>query len=177
MLRNTIFVLTAVFVHVQVDAQKLETITANYLNFIGGRDNWKKVKTIITSGEYDYGGISFPFKTYSKAPNKYMFRVESDGKYYAQGFDGTKGWKIDAFKNETAPTILSGPDALSMANESTVELMNVFLRTQAHDKIMTYSGKDTVKSHFCYRVSVSEDVGIETYYFDTDTYELVRNLL
>ena len=172
MLRNTILACVFIIVH-HAGAQKMETITENYVDFIGGRNNWKQVKTIVTSGEYDYGGISFPFKTYSKAPDKYMFRVESDGKYYAQGFDGKKGWKIDSFKNETTPTILSGPDGTMMANESDVELLNVFLRLKNNDNAMTYSGKDSVESHFCHRIKVFDGLAIDTYYFDTNTYELV----
>jgi hypothetical protein len=173
MSRKIFFVNLFIFFHLNINAQSLDTIAKNYLNFIGGKKNWTKVKTIVTTGEYDYGGISFPFKTYSKAPNKYKFKVESSGKYYAQAFDGTKGWKIDAFKNETQPTILTGPDAKDMANESTVELMDVFLRSKIDGKTMAYSGKDSVKSHLCYRIKVFEDPAIETYYFDTNTYELV----
>ena len=173
MLRNTLLVCVFIFAHLSSGAQKLETITKNYLNFIGGKKNWKQVKTLVASGEYDYGGISFPFKTYSKAPNKYMFKVESNGKYYAQGFDGAKGWKIDAFKNETTPTVLGEAGALSMANESTVELMDVFLRSNGNDKTIAYSGKDSVRSHFCYRVNVFGNPSTDTYYFDTNTYELV----
>jgi len=60
-----------------------------------------------------------------------------------------------------------------MANESTVELMDVFLRSKINGNTMAYSGKDSVKSHFCYRIKVFENVAIETYYFDTNTYELV----
>lgn len=157
----------------QATAQTLKSITNNYVEFVGGKKNWKKIKTITTSGEYDYGGISFPFKTYSKAPNKYKFKVESNGKYYAQGFDGKNGWKIDAFKNETTPKLLSGSEAKAMANETPVELMDVFLRSNANENIMTYAGKDSVKSHFCYRIKSIENGIVEAYYFDTKTYELV----
>src|SRR5690349_21518268 len=83
-----------------VNGQSTKSIIDQYLTFIGGEKNWKKIKTITTSGEYDYGGISFPFKTFALAPDRYKFKVESNGKYYAQGYDGSKGWKIDAFKNE-----------------------------------------------------------------------------
>jgi hypothetical protein len=173
MVRKALFFCVFIFMQVYADAQSLEAITKNYMDFIGGKKNWTKVKTIVTSGEYDYGGISFPFKTYSKAPNKYKFKVESNGKYYAQGFDGTKGWKIDVFKNETTPTVLTGSDAAAMANESTVELMDVFLRSKINGKTMAYSGKDSVRSHFCYKIKVFDSPAIETYYFDNNTYELV----
>jgi hypothetical protein len=156
-----------------VKAQTTEMITGKYIEFIGGEKNWTKVKTMITSGEYDYGGISFPFKTYAMAPNRYKFIVESNGKYYAQGFDGVKGWKIDVFKNETAPTILNGPEATSMANESSVELMDVIVRSKINGLKTAYSGTDSVRSHFCHRITLVENGMTDTLFFDTKSYELV----
>lgn len=156
-----------------VKAQTTEMITAKYIEFIGGEKNWTKIKTMVTSGEYDYGGISFPFKTYAMAPNRYKFIVESNGKYYAQGFDGVKGWKIDVFKNETTPTILNGPQATAMANESNVELLDMVVRSKIDGYTLTYAGKDSVKSHLCFRMKTVNDADIETLYFDVDTYELV----
>ncbi len=72
----------------------------------------------------------FRSRAFAMAPNRYKFIVESNGKYYAQGFDGMKGWKIDVFKNETMPTVLNGPEATAMANESSVELMDVMVRSK-----------------------------------------------
>ena len=154
-------------------AQSLEEITSNYIEFVGGKKNWKNVKTMITTGEYDYGGISFPFKTYAKSPDLYRFIVESNGKYYAQGYDGVKGWKIDTFKNETTPTILKGSAATAMANESNVELLDVVLNYKAKGAQLYYSGKDSVKNYYCYRVRVADNGLNETLYFDIKTYQLV----
>jgi hypothetical protein len=170
--RPTFFVIAFLFV-CSANAQSVETITSNYIKFIGGERNWNKVKTMTTSGEYDYGGISFPFKTYAAVPDRYKFKVESNGKFYAQGFDGTKGWKIDAFKNETAPTILSGPEAKGMANEADVELLDIVLRWKISGTNITYAGKDSVKSHFCHRIKTFENGVPETFYFDVNTYELI----
>lgn len=154
-------------------AQTVEEITSNYIEFVGGKKNWKKVKTMITTGEYDYGGISFPFKTYAKAPDLYRFVVESNGKYYAQGFDGLKGWKIDTFKNEKTPTILRGPAATAMANESNVELLDVVLNYKAKGAYLSYAGRDSVKTHYCYRVRTDDNGFLETLYFDIKTFQLV----
>ena len=54
------------------EGQTTEEIVEKYIVNIGGKSNWKKVKTLTTSGEYDYGGISFPFTTYAAAPNRYI---------------------------------------------------------------------------------------------------------
>src|SRR4029078_6998147 len=79
-------------------AQTADEIISNYISFTGGTENWKKINSITTSGIYNYGGIEFPFQPWSKAPDLYKYIVRSNGKYFAQAYDGTKGWKIDVFK-------------------------------------------------------------------------------
>lgn len=157
-----------------LDAQTADQVINSYVKFIGGEKKWKKVKTIITSGEYDYGGIVFPFTAYSKAPNLYKFIVPFSGKYYAQAFDGTKGWKIDAFKNETVSTLLNGKSALAMANEADVELVSSLIAyaKKGHQAIL--EGADSVQGKFCHKIKLIKQNGeIEYYYFDTSNSELL----
>jgi hypothetical protein len=148
-------------------AQNADEVIKKYVAFIGGKKNWSKVKTLTTSGEYNYGGIKFPFETYAKAPNLYKFIVPFEGKYYAQAFDGSKGWKIDAFKNETTPTTLSGKEALSMANEADVELEDIFIDYVRKGHSATLIGKEIVEGKNCFHIKFVRSNGdIEDYYFD-----------
>ena len=125
--KSSLFFLFILLLPFCLQAQNVDAVIKKYVDFIGGKKNWGKVKTLKTSGKYNYGGIEFPFTAYSKAPSYYKFIVPLEGKYYAQAFDGEKGWKIDAFKNETTPTMLTGKAARSMANEADVELQNAFI--------------------------------------------------
>src|SRR5438128_638566 len=97
--KSVLFLFVFIF-SLNVKAQTADEIISKYITFIGGEPQWKTIKTIVSSGSYNYGGIEFPFTAYSKAPNLYKFIVPFNGKYYAQAFDGKQGWKIDAFKNE-----------------------------------------------------------------------------
>jgi hypothetical protein len=155
-------------------AQKVDGVIKKYIAFIGGRMNWEKVMTLKTSGEYDYGGMKFPFTAYAKKPNLYKFVVPLEDKYYAQAFDGKQGWKIDSFKNETSPTLLTGKSALAMANEADVELEDAFIdyKRKGHQAIL--EGKDTIDGKNCIRVKFIRNNGdVETYYFDERTAALV----
>ena len=155
-------------------AQNADAVIKKYVAFIGGEKKWKTVKTITTSGEYDYGGMKFPFSTYSKAPNLYKFVVPFNGKYYAQGFDGIKGWKIDAFKNETTPTLLTGKAAEALANEADVELENPFVGYASKGHTAILEGTDTIANKMCYKIKFTRNGGeVETYYFEKETSELV----
>jgi hypothetical protein len=174
-MRIKIFIFFLIFAFsFPAQAQTFERVIKKYVEFIGGKKKWKKVKTMTTSGEYNYGGIAFPFSSYAKVPNLYKFVVTSEGKYYAQGFDGIRGWKIDAFKNETTPTLLNGKAALAMANEADVELENVFIDylDKGYQAIM--EGKDTIQGNVCIKIKlIRKNEEVETYYFKDQTFELI----
>jgi hypothetical protein len=158
-------------------AQDAGAVIEKYIGFIGGEKEWKKIKTMTTSGEYDYGGIKFPFSSYAMAPNRYKFVVPFNGKFYAQGFDGSKGWKIDAFKNETTPTALTGKPALAMANESDVELEDPFIHFQNKGHHVVLEGLDTAQGRNCFRIYFARSNGdTATYFFDQKSYKLIRKI-
>lgn len=151
-------------------AQSADPIIKKYIEFIGGEKKWRKIKTLTLAGEYNYGGMKFPFHSYAKATNLYKFVVPFQGKHYTQSFDGKKGWRIDAFKNETTPTILTGKEAEAMANEANVELEDPFIdyKQKGHRALM--EGRDTVDGKSCSRIKFTRQNGDEeTYYFDEQT--------
>lgn len=155
-------------INLRAGAQTAEQIINTYIRFIGGEKNWIKIKSLISSGEYDYGGVSFPFTTYAKAPHFYKFIVPFNNKFYAQGFDGEIGWKIDAFKNETKPTLPTGKAALAMANEVDVMLESPFINYKVKRHQLKYEGTERFADKDFYKVRLLKKTGeIETYYFDT----------
>jgi hypothetical protein len=156
-------------------SQNADEIIAKYIAFTGGVQKWKKVKTITSSGTYNYGGMEFPFKAWSKAPDLYKYAVTSKGKSFNQAYDGREGWKIDGFKNETKKTMLTGEQATAMANESDVELESPFIDYQKKGHTAILEGKDTIDKKICYKIKLSRKNGdIQTYYFDSSNYELVK---
>jgi hypothetical protein len=157
------------------NAQTVDEIIAKYIAFTGGEKQWRTIKTMITSGTYNYGGLEFPFISYSKAPDLYKYIVQSNGKYFAQAFDGKEGWKIDGFKNETKKTILTGRPALAMANESDVELESPFINYQKKGYQAIDEGKDTVDGKICFKMKfIRNNADTETYFFNTDNFALVK---
>jgi len=175
-LKKPVFVLLIFIIYsINSKAQTVEEVISNYITFTGGEQPWKKIHTIVTSGIYNYGGIEFPFTAYSKSPNLYKFVVPFKGKYYAQAFDGKRGWKIDAFKNETKKTILTGKSAIAMANEADVELESPFINYQKKGHRAILEGKDTVNAISCFKLKLIRSNGeIETYFFDSTNFELVK---
>ncbi len=155
-------------------AQDADRVINKYAEFIGGKGRWKKVKTIVTTGQYDYGGIQFPFTAYAKSPSRYKFIVPQNGKQYVQGFDGERGWKMDGFKNETAPTLLTGKDARALANEADVELENPLINYRQKGHQAVWEGRDTLYGKSFFKVKFIRRSGeSETCYFDEQNFVLV----
>ncbi|MEO8772597.1 MAG: hypothetical protein ABI402_21045 [Ferruginibacter sp.] len=156
-------------------SQKADDIIAKYIAFSGGAQKWKQVKTITSSGTYNYGGMEFPFKAWAKNPDLYKYEVTANGKSFNQAYDGKVGWKIDGFKDETKKTILTGKQASAMANESDVDIESPFIDYDKKGHTIKLEGKDTVNNKICYKIKLTrKDGDTETYYFNTDDYEIVK---
>ncbi|MEO5569349.1 MAG: hypothetical protein ABIT08_16530 [Bacteroidia bacterium] len=155
-------------------AQSAEEIVSKYMEFSGGEKAWKKIKTIVTTGEYKYGGMSFLFTSFSKAPDLYKYEASLNGVSYVQSYNGKQGWKIDGFSKETKPTELTGNEAVKMANEAGVELESPFINYIKKGNVIEYEGTDTIDSQPCFRIRlILKDNETETYYFSCDNFELV----
>ncbi len=156
-------------------AQTADTIISKYVAFTGGEQLWKTINTLVTSGTYNYGGMGFPYTAYSKAPNLYKYVVPFQGKYFAQAFDGKTGWKIDAFKGETASSLLNGKEALAMMNEQDVELENPLInyKDKGHQAIL--QGTDTVNGAACFKIKfITAGADTSTWFFSKTDYALVK---
>jgi hypothetical protein len=157
------------------NSQTADDVIARYISFTGGVAKWKKIKTITSSGTYNYGGVEFPFQSYQKAPDLYHYVVTFKGKSFEQAYDGHTGWRIDRFKNEKEKTILKDRQALAMANESDVELLSPFIDYKKKGHQITLDGKDTVSGKLCYKIRLSRmNSDTETYFFDAEKYSLVK---
>jgi hypothetical protein len=166
-----LFMTASVCVHAQTAGE----IISKYISFIGGEEKWKAVKTIVMTGTYNYGGIEFPFTSFSKAPDKYKYIVPSGGKSFTQAFNGEKGWKIDGFNNETKKTILTGSAARAMSNEVDVELESSFIDYQKKGNAIIFEGEDSVEGTRCFKIRlIRNNVDTETYHFNEATYELAE---
>jgi len=173
--KKIIFLFLLFTVSVIAKSQVADEIISKYIAFTGGVQKWKAIKSITSSGTYNYGGMEFPFTAWSKAPDLYKYIVSFNGKSFTQSYHGGKGWRIDGFKNETQKTILIGKDAAAMANESDVELESPFIDYRKKGHTVSLEGKDTVDKKICYIIKLTRKNGdAETYYFNSDNYELVK---
>ena len=156
-------------------SQTADEIISNYIASTGGVSKWEKIKSITSSGTYNYGGMEFPFTSFSKAPNLYKYIVTFKGKSFVQAYDGKEGWRIDGFKNETKKTILKDQNALAMANESDVDLESPFIDYQKKGHTVVFDGNDSVDHKMCFKIKLIRDNGdTATCFFDSGNFLLVK---
>jgi hypothetical protein len=174
--KTIIFLISILCFSTTLKAQTVEDIIAKHVAFIGG-EQWKKIRTIKSTGIYNYGGIEFPFVAWSKTPGMYKYVVAANGKYFAQAFDGENGWRIDQFNKETSKTILTGKEAKSMANEADVEFENPFINYKEKGYQAILEGKDSVGNNLCYQVKFIEtEIDTATYFFSIDNFILLKKI-
>ena len=173
-MKKILITLTLTTFFLKTQAQTADQIVQKYIQKIGGEKAWKNLKTINSSGIYNYGGIEFPFSAIAKSPNKYKFIVPLNGKHYTQVFNGKTGWKIDAFKNETKPQYLTGKPARALANEADVEIESPLINYAKKGFTIHLEGKETVEGKECFKVNLFKKEGeIESYFIDNQEYSLV----
>ncbi len=173
-LTQRIFLTLLFFSTLAAKSQTADEIINRYIQFIGGAENWKLVSSITTSGNYNYGGVAFPYVAYSKAPNLYLYVVTFNGKSFSQAYNGKVGWRIDGFKNEKAKTILKDKEATALANEADVELEGPLVNYRQNGYTAELLAPDSVNSKPCYKIRLLTNGDTAVYFFDRSDYSLVK---
>jgi len=152
-------------------AQTTSEVARRVVDSTGGASRWQKLKTLKTAGEYVYGGLTFPFRTFAKAPDRYRLEVPFKGKQYTQVLDGKRGWRLDGFKDETKPELLSGTKARALANEADPELQPALLDYRKKGHRLSLEADSTVDGRPCFRLKLRKKGGaVETYFVDKQSF-------
>lgn len=169
-----IFLALLFFSTLGAKSQTADEIINRYIQFIGGAQNWESIKTITTAGNYNYGGVAFPYVAWSKAPNLYLYVVTFNGKSFSQAYNGQVGWRIDGFKNEKTKTILKDKQATALANEADVELESIFINYRQKGYTVELLGSDSVNSRPCHKIRLLAKGDTTVYYFDQTDFSLLE---
>jgi outer membrane lipoprotein-sorting protein len=173
-LSHRVFLALFLFSTLVAKSQTADEIINRYIQFIGGAENWKSINTITTAGNYNYGGVAFPYTAWSKAPNLYLYTVTFNGKSFSQAYNGQVGWRIDGFKNEKTKTILKDKQATALANEADVELESPFINYRQKGYTVELLGADSVNSRPCYKIRLLTKGDTAVYYFDSADFAMVE---
>jgi zinc protease len=148
-----------------------DQILENYIKAIGGRENWKKLTTRISTGTIDVPAMNLSglVTVREKAPNRSIFTVNFNGAVFQQGFDGTIGWSNDP---QNGLREQAGDELAETKRDS--DFYHPLDLKQMYSKI-TVAGTDKIDDRDAYIVEASSgDLGTDKIYFDTQNGLVLR---
>jgi hypothetical protein len=148
-----------------------DQILENYIKAIGGRENWKKLTTRISTGTIDVPAMNLSglVTVREKAPNRSIFTVNFNGAVFQQGFDGTIGWSNDP---QNGLREQAGEELAETKRDS--DFYHPLDLKQMYSKI-TLTGTDKIGDRDAYIVEASSaDLGTDKIYFDTQNGLVLR---
>ena len=148
-----------------------DQILENYIKAIGGRENWKKLTTRISTGTIDVPAMNLSglVTVREKAPNRSIFTVNFNGAVFQQGFDGTIGWSNDPQNGLREQT---GEELAETKRDS--DFYHPLDLKQMYSKIAV-AGTDKIDDRDAYVVEASSgDLGTDKIYFDAQNGLVLR---
>ena len=148
-----------------------DQILENYIKAIGGRENWKKLTTRISTGTIDVPAMNLSGLVIvrEKAPNRSIFTVNFNGAVFQQGFDGTIGWSDDPQNGLREQT---GEELAETKRDS--DFYHPLDLKQIYSKI-SVTGTDKIDDRDAYVLEASSaDLGTDKIYFDTQNSLVLR---
>ncbi|HHJ50306.1 MAG TPA: hypothetical protein ENJ88_05295, partial [Phaeodactylibacter sp.] len=84
-------------------AISVEELINNYLEAIGGVENWQKIESMTFAGMAHQGGMDMPTTVYSMRPKSTKIVVDIMDKVYVDCTNGDEGWTINPFMGSPDP--------------------------------------------------------------------------
>lgn len=157
-------------------AQSADEIVANYINAIGGIDNWKKVNSIFYEGKLTVHGTDVTiYKTvlHGKGMRQNMTTASMTA---FQISTPNEGWEFMPFRGQQKPEQL-GEGAVKL-NADQYDAQGVLVDYKSKGHSIEYLGKETIDGKECYKLQVKHKSGkIEILYFDASSSLMVRSVV
>lgn len=131
-----------------------------------------KINSLVATGTYELpsAGLVGKLEIYSKAPNKLLLFIDlpNYGQVF-EGYDGAEAWSLEpmsGFRVKSGVELVQAKSAAIFDRDSMLEKLYPKMETK---------GTTTVLGHEAYVViATSPEAGTETWYFDAQTFLLVR---
>lgn len=160
-----------------VSAQTADEIINNYHENIGGKENLKKINSLVFTGKIDFGGMVLPFTKEQSADGLSMTKADFQGQtFYQEVYDGETLWGTNQM---TMAAEKSDSETTSNFKNNINDFPDPFLNYQEKGYTVELIGKETVEGVPTYKIKlVKEPVmsdaqkidDVSYYYFDTENY-------
>lgn len=150
-----------------LSAQSAKAIVDQYLEVIGGAEQWKKIKTMRTTASMNTQVMAFEGVIYAKYPDKQLVELDIQGQKLIQAYDGETAWWINPMMGIIEPQQMPEDLAQSMSSQ---KFESPFINYEEKGNTIELLGEKELDGITTYEVRLGRADGItELYYFDKST--------
>ena len=169
--------LTLCFVPI-LNAQTAEEIIENYIENIGGQNEWSKIESMRVTGNGRQQEVDYPFvATYMKDGRRIIDVNLQGNSFIFDAFDGENAWAMN-FNTQKAEA-LDAETSLNTKNEAKDYLPDAFFNYMKKGYTIELLEKVTFEGTECFKIKLikkgvlvdgKEEGNFEIYYFDTENF-------
>ena len=145
----------------------VDELINNYLEAIGGVENWQKIESMTFAGMTHQQGMDMPTTVYSMRPKSTKVVVDIMDKVYVDCTNGDEGWTINPFMGSPDPQRKS-KEELEQGTDQ--EFENPFINYKDKGYEVELLGEEEVEGMPTYKVKLTKDNGKEYFYFFDEEY-------
>ncbi|WP_419870760.1 histidine kinase [Chryseobacterium sp. CT-SW4] len=163
------FLLVLVLIFSQFSlAQTAKEIIDKNIEQSGGLTNWKLLNSVSLQGKVVLGvKDEYPIKIYQQRPNLTKTVITIGNKDVAiEGYDGKKGYGMNYATNKLQEYGDYVPESFD----------NDFIDWENKGFEAKYLGKEKLGNIYCHKVELTKNVNKNIYYFDAQSYMLIKEV-
>ncbi|MBZ5858382.1 LolA-like protein [Flavihumibacter profundi] len=156
-------------------AQTADEVVDKYIAAIGGKDNWKKVTTVITEGGFQVQGADVSVVSTAVLGKGTRQDISVMGMTGYTIITPTEGWTYLPFQGQTKAEPAT-PEMVKLgADQLDVQGALVDYKTKGH--AVELLGTEDVDGVACFKLKITFKSGkVDTYYIDPKSYYLVKSV-
>lgn len=156
-------------------SQTADEIVDKHLAAIGGKENWKKINSIVSAGNLKVQGAEVDV-TLTILNGKGMRQdISVMGMTGYQIMTPTAGWNYMPFQGQSKPEAVTEEDLKLGADQ--LDAQGVFVDYKDKGHIVEYLGKDDVEGTETHKLRLTHKSGkVETVFIDPVSYYIIRTV-
>jgi hypothetical protein len=165
----------ALFATVGSYAQTADEVVDKYLVAIGGKENWKKINSVVTEGAMQVQGADVTVVSTALQGKGSRQDITVMGMTGYQIMTPTEGWSYMPFQGQTKAEPATAEMVKLGADQLDVQGPLIDYKTKGHS--IELLGKEDVDGTECHKLKITYKSGkVDTYFIDPTSFLLVKSI-
>lgn len=172
-MKKLIFILTGLFIVLNINAQTLEEILKKY-SVANKQEQISKLNTLKITANMSMMGMEMPMTMWMKKPDKIKSVTSLNGQEIISVFDGTNGYMVNPMSGSSEPIAMT-PDQVRQATNNNI-FQNYLLEYYKNGQL-ALAGEDNVNGKAVFKLRATIDGGsVVDLYIDKSTYYVLKTV-